>query len=148
MALNSSSFTLGLLYSVYTFSPQPNALYRVKQQTTGPQIALDLAVPSSKQFVWTFGFFTAPFVAHQESINNTDMRAGPGNTSAMFGTRVGGEFRLSRSTRAFFKITTEVYKTQFSGASIGTDPITGATATNVPVTNMFYMLDLGMKFGK
>ena len=55
---------------------------------------------------------------------------------------------MSRQTRVFFKFSMDVIKSQFSGMASGIDPVTGTSPTNVPVTDVFYMFDIGLKLGR
>ena len=89
-----------------------------------------------------------PFLENVEDLNGPNVKSGQSNQTAGIGASIGGEYRMSRQTRAFFKFSTEVYKTQFSGNANAIDPVTGTTPSNVPVTNTFYMFDLGIKFGR
>lgn len=148
MAQNASSLVIGLKYVEYMLSVQPNTRYRMKQNTRGPELSFKVTAPSTKNFSWSVGIVAQPFLQHEEAVAGADYKAGSTNQTAGFGASLGGEYRFSRQTRAFFNFTTMIYKSQFSGQATGLDPVTGARPTNVPVNNTFLLLDLGLRLGR
>lgn len=148
MSVNASSVVFGLRYVDYAFSVPPTASSRLKQHTRGPAVDLNVSIPSSKHYFWNFGFTAQPFLVHEETIGGTDVRAGSTNETAAVGINLGGEYRFSRQTRTFFRFSSLLYKSQFSGSASAIDPVTGARPGSVPVNNIFYILDFGVTLGK
>jgi hypothetical protein len=148
LAQNSSSFVIGLKYVEYMLSVEPSAQYRMKQHTRGPELSIGVSAPSSKNYSWTFKIVAQPFLTHEEIVSTSDRRTGNGSQTAGFGASIGGEYRFSRKTRAFFTFSSMLYKSQFSGQTLAIDPITGTRPTGTPVNNAFFFLDLGLRLGR
>jgi hypothetical protein len=77
-----------------------------------------------------------------------DIESGDSNQTVGLGAELGGEYRLCRQARAYFKISALVYKTLFADSSAAVDPVDNSLALNVPVSNVFYMIDLGLHLGR
>ncbi len=148
IGLNSSYFSVGIRYADYMMSVQPNAQSRLSQHTHGPELNVELSLPSTKNYSWNFGVILQPFLTHEEVVKSTDLTSGTGNQTVGFGSALGGEYRFSRQTRAFFKFSTMLYKSQFSGQTTAIDPNSGSFPSGVPVSNVFYFLDLGLRLGR
>jgi len=56
MALSSTSMAVGLKYINYNLSVPASASTRAKEQVQGPQLSLDLSVPSSRSLLLEFWF--------------------------------------------------------------------------------------------
>jgi hypothetical protein len=144
----SSSLVFGLRYVDYALSVAPNSFTRLRQHTKGPELSLDISIPATRAYVWTLGLMVQPYLIHDESVlNGNDLRAGQSNQTVGMGARVGGEYHLSRATQIFFKLSTQIYKNQFSGSTLATDPISGSNPSNVNINNVFYFIDLGLRLG-
>ncbi len=148
ISLNSSSLTFGLKYADYSMSVQPSSLSRLSQHTRGPEAEIEISVPSSKNYAWNLGFIAQPFMHHEEMVKANDLSSGTGNQTVGFGGSLGGEYRFSRQSRTFFKFTTIWYKSQFSGQTRATDPVTGGNPNGTPVNNVFYFIDFGLRLGR
>jgi len=146
MALSSTSMAVGLKYINYNLSVPASASTRAKEQVQGPQLSLDLSVSFFTKLLLEFWFGFRTLLQSLRNIN-PGVQSGASNQSMGLGANVGGEYRLSRQTRAFFKFSALAYRSQFSGVASGTDPITGVIPSGVTVTNAFYMFDLGLRFG-
>jgi hypothetical protein len=147
MALNSSSLAFGIRYADYSLALPPTAS-RLKQGASGVEIDIDMSIPSSRTYFWNLGLMVQPYMVHKETVGNTDVSAGQSNQTMGFGASLGGEYRFNRQTRTFFKLSTILYKSQFSGPANATDPTTGLVPNSIPVTNVFYLFDLGVTFGR
>jgi hypothetical protein len=146
MNLNAPSLTLGLRYLQYQMSTPQSSASRAKLSNSGPEIDLDLTLPMGKYSFWTAGLNLQPLDSMSE-LSGAAVRAGQGNQTVGFGVSTGGEYRFSRQTTAFLKFSTTVYKSDFTGTASTADPVTGSTPSSVPVTNVFYFLDLGIRLG-
>ena len=121
----------------------------MSQHTKGPELSIAISVPSKKNFAWDFGLMIQPFLTHDENVlNQNDLRAGPSNQTIGLGAHIGGEYRMTRYTRVFFTFSANLIKSQFTGTSTVTDPVTGSNVSNVTVNNAFYIFDLGLKLGR
>jgi len=148
MALNSSSLTVGIRYKEYSLLPPANSQSRMKLFIQGPELTMDASIPSGKDFSWLLGVSLAPYLNQMESATSSDMSSGQSNRTVGYGASVGGEYRMSRKTRLFFKASTQVIRTLFSGTSNAQDPVSGGYPSNVPVTDSIYIFDLGVTFGR
>jgi len=146
MALSSPALTIGLRYLQYQMSTPQSSLSRAKLTTQGPELDLDLALPMGKYSFWTLGLMLQPIDSLSES-SGAPIRAGQSNQTVGFGASLGAEYRFSRQTTAFVKLSSTLYKSDFSGTASTSDPVTGSIPSNVPVTNIFYFLDLGIRLG-
>jgi hypothetical protein len=146
MALSSPALTVGLRYLQYQMSIPQSSLSRAKLTNQGPELNVDLALPVGRYSFWTLGLTLEPLDSLAEASGAT-VRAGQSNQTIGFGASTGAEYRFSRQTTAFIKLSTTLYKSDFSGAANTSDPVTGNIPSNVPVTNMFYFLDLGIRLG-
>jgi Na+/proline symporter len=61
---------------------------------------------------------------------------------------LGGEYIFSRQFQTYFKFSAQVFKTQFSGTSRASDPVTSTNLSNVSVSDGIYMLTLGVRLGR
>ncbi|MDZ4676491.1 MAG: hypothetical protein SGI74_03190 [Oligoflexia bacterium] len=147
MALNSSSLAFTLKYADYSLSLPPN-VGRLKHGLGGVEIDIDMSIPSSKSYFWNLGLMVQPYMVHTEKVGSADVRAGQSNQTIGVGANIGGEYRFARQTRTFFKVSAIMYKSQFSGSANKTDPNTSMVPTNVPVSNVFYLFDFGVTFGR
>jgi hypothetical protein len=146
MGLSSPSLTVGLRYLQYQMDVPQSSLSRAKITNQGPELDLDLALPMSKYSFGTLGLMLQPFDSLAES-SGAAIRAGQSNQTVGLGASVGAEYRFSRQTTAFIKLSSTLYKSDFSGTASASDPVTGVIPSNVPVTNVFYFLDLGIRLG-
>jgi hypothetical protein len=146
MAVNAPSFTLGLRYSNYQMSVPQSSLSRVQLQNAGPELDLDLTMPIGHESFLTMGLMAQPLDILSES-SGSAVRSGNGNQTIGMGASLGAEYRLSRQTTGFLKLSSLVYKSDFSGVANTADPVTGSAPSSVPVTNIFYMLNIGLRLG-
>jgi hypothetical protein len=146
MALSSPALTVGLRYLQYQMNTPQSSLSRAKLTNQGPELDLDLALPMGKFSFWTLGLMLQPIDTLAE-VSGATVRAGQSNQTVAFGASMGAEYRFSRQTTAFVKFSSTLYKSDFSGSATTADPVTGSIPSNVPVTNIFYFLDLGIRLG-
>jgi hypothetical protein len=66
----------------------------------------------------------------------------------LYGGFLGGEYIFSRQFQTYFKFSAQVFKTQFSGTSRASDPVTSTNLSNVSVSDGIYMLTLGVRLGR
>lgn len=148
LAEESSSFTIALNYVDKKFDTPTNSSYRIKNRYRAPEIAIALSTPSSKQFNWNFGISMQPYVMHDELYTTTNVSTGASNQTLNFGVNLGGEYKMTRSMRTFFKFSAELYRSQFSGNTLASDPITNTSPTNVVVNDVYYFFNIGLIFGR
>ncbi len=145
---NSSSLAFGLNYTDHQFQVPIGDSVRMSTRNRGAQMFFDFAIPSSRHYLWNFGFNLSPSLSNEESTSGSNFTSGQSGQTLGYGGYIGGEYRFSRAIQTFFKLSTEVYKNQFSGASRGIDPTTSATVTNVNVNDVFYFFTLGVRVGR
>ncbi len=146
MNSSSPSFTLGLRYASYSLSVPASSNSRIQVKNSGPELDLDFALPLGRDTFWTMGVLFQPLDSLSES-SGSSIRSGNGNQTIGAGLELGAEYRFSRQMCGFIKFKSLLYKTDFSGPANTVDPVSGTTPSSVPVTNMFYFLNIGMRLG-
>jgi hypothetical protein len=144
----ATSFTLNLGYAGYDFRSASDSAYRPRHSSRALEVSAELGVPSTKKYQWIFGIGIQPLSTHSESGAAANIQSGNNADSGSVWAQVGGEYKMSRESRGFFRFRAQQYRAQFEGAPNTTDPVTGTIPTNVKVTNNFLFLDFGVVFGR
>ncbi|MBK9293477.1 MAG: hypothetical protein IPM57_03395 [Oligoflexia bacterium] len=147
-AFENTSFSIDLNYIDKKLDIPLSSTHRVKTRSRGPQVSFNLITPSSKYFLWDFAINIQPFVLHEEFVGTSDLRSGTNNQTLGFGASIGGEYRMSRKLRTFFKFSAELYRSQFSGNALATDPINSSIPSNVVINDAYYFFNIGLIFGR
>jgi hypothetical protein len=147
MTANAPVFTTALKYSIYSMTAPSVSHYRVSQQTQGVEFDFNLAIPIGKSTSVDFGFMLEP-IATQSENTGAPITSGSGNQTLGAGANVAVNYRVTRQMIGFIKLSSLLYKSEYSGSTSINDPTTGGTLTNVPVTNAFYLLEFGLRLGR
>lgn len=145
---NVPMLTVGLDYREYNFRVPNDDAQRVRLKTTGPRLLFETNIPSSNRYSWIYDFEVTPFSRHQEISTGTSVQSGADNETFGFGLGVGGEYKLARTSRMFYKVSYFLERTMFSGAANRADPNSGQTPANVPVNNAFMFFQFGYIWGR
>jgi len=144
---NVPMLTVGLDYREYDFRIPGGDPQRVGLKTTGARLLFETNIPSSNRYSWVYDVEVTPFNQHQE-ISAGNPQSGTDNQTFGFGLGIGGEYKLARTSRMFYKISYFLERSQFSGAATRADPNTGVIPSNVPVNNAFTMFQFGYIWGR
>jgi hypothetical protein len=140
--------TVGVDYREYSFRVPSDDANRLRLKTVSPRILLETAIPTSSRYSWKFGLEVEPFARHQELDTGIDAQSGTSNETFGFGLNIGGEYRLARTSRMFYRLSYYLERTAFSGSASRPDPVTGTTPSNVPVNNSFTVFEFGYAWGQ
>ncbi|MGE3975610.1 MAG: hypothetical protein AB7F59_13875 [Bdellovibrionales bacterium] len=141
-------FTLGLDYREYTFKLPAEEQQRVRLKSGGPRVTAETKIPSGLRYQWVYGLEVAPFTKTQELTSGVVHQSGTESETFGIGFSAGGEYKLARTSRMFFKLSYYMERSLYSGPANRADPNTGTTPTNVPVNNTFTMFELGYIWGR
>jgi hypothetical protein len=145
---NVPSLTFGLDLTEYQFRVPVDDPARAKLKTDGLKMSLEAKIPSSVHYSWTYLMSVYPWVNHAESTAGGAVLSGAENQTFDFGLGIGGEYKLERTSRIFWKAGYELQRSLFSGSASGPDAVSGATLANVPVNNGFVIFQFGYIWGK
>jgi len=142
------SFTFGLEYREYNFKVPADEALRIKIKSTGPRMTAKTKVPSSARYTWIYDLEVTPYTKQSESGSNFVHQSGTGSDTFGYGLGIGGEYKMDRGSRMYYRFSYFLERTLFSGAATRVDPNSGTTPENVPVNNSFTMFELGYIWGK
>jgi hypothetical protein len=145
---NIPMLMIGLDYREYNFKVPSDDPNRVRLKTTSPRILIETTVPSTLRYSWKFNLEVTPFARHQEVGTGYELQSGTENESFGYGLGVGGEYKLARTSRMFFKLSYFLERNAFSGTANRTDPVSGTTPSSVPVSNSFTIFEFGYIWGQ
>ena len=147
MNANAPVFTSGVRYSNFSMTVPSVSQTRVSQQTQGLEFDFNLAVPIAKFTSLDFGFMLEP-IASQTEHTGAPITSGSSNQTLGAGVNVAVDYRVTRQMIGFVKLSSLLYKSEYSGSTSINDPVAGVPLTNVPVTNVFYLVEFGLRFGR
>ncbi len=147
MSANSSFFTSTLRYADFSTTVPSVSHMRVSQDTQGLEFDFDLTVPTGKRSSFNIGFMLEP-LANQNEHTGAAITSGTSSQTVGAGGNIGFNYEVSRQMIGFIKLSSLLYKTEFSGNTSISDPVAAIPLTNVPVTNAFYLLEFGLKLGR
>jgi len=142
------SLEFGIDLKEYQFRVPSDDPSRVKLKTTGGFFTLEAKIPSTARYTSLYSLGLSPWAFHSESASGAAILTGSQSNTYVIDVGLGGEYKLDRSSRIFFKIDYELQRSLFSGAASGPDPVSGATLTNVPVNNGLLMFHFGYIWAK
>lgn len=142
---NSLEFSVLLSDSKMTVPSDNTSRARLKTQGLG--LGLKGRIPSSADYAWTVGGSFFPRLQHSESETGVAIQSGASEESVRIGLDVGGEWKFTRESQMIWNLGASVERNVFDGTAGIPDPSTGLTPNNVSVTNAFYMLSLGYRWG-
>jgi hypothetical protein len=145
---DGSSATFNLNYLDHQFQAPSGDAGRMSIRYRGVDLSMDFSIPSSPKYFWVFGFNVAPNLMGEEAEGSRNFTSGTASTSLLYGGFLGGEYIFSRQFQTYFKFSAQVFKTQFSGTSRASDPVTSTNLSNVSVSDGIYMLTLGVRLGR
>jgi hypothetical protein len=142
------SLELGVDLREYQFRVPSDDPTRAKLKSTGAFLTLDAKIPASARYTSIYSFGVSPWHTHNEANSGMAVLSGTQNTTFVLDAGFGGEYKLDRTSRVFWKLDYELQRSLFSGSATGADPVTGMTLTNVPVNNGFLMFHFGYTWAK
>lgn len=142
---NSLEFSILLSDSKMTVPSDNTSRARLKTQGLG--LGLKGRIPTSADYAWTVGGSFFPRLQHSESETGVAIQSGAVEESVRIGLDIGGEWKFTRESQMIWNLGASVERNVFDGAVGIPDPSTGLTPNNVSVTNAFYMLSLGYRWG-
>nr|BFD58001.1 hypothetical protein CKG001_01080 [Bdellovibrio sp. CKG001] len=142
---NSLEFSVLLSDSKMTVPSDNTSRARLKTQGLG--LGLKGRIPTSADYAWTVGGSFFPRLQHSESETGVAIQSGASEESVRIGLDVGGEWKFTRESQMIWNLGASVERNVFDGTAGIPDPSTGLTPNNVSVTNAFYMLSLGYRWG-
>jgi len=145
---NVPMLVLGWDYREYNFKVPGDDANRVKLKTTSPRILLETVIPSTSRYSWKYNLEVTPFAKHQELGTGYNLQSGTENETFGYGLGIGGEYKLARTSRMYFKLSYFLERNAFAGSANRADPITGTAPSNVPVNNSFTIFEFGYIWGQ
>lgn len=142
---NSLEFSILLSDSKMTVPSDNTSRARLKTQGLG--LGLKGRIPTSADYAWTVGGSFFPRLQHSETETGVAIQSGASEESVRIGLDIGGEWKFTRESQMIWSLGASVERNIFDGAAGIPDPSTGLTPNNVSVTNAFYMLSLGYRWG-
>ncbi|KYG69059.1 hypothetical protein [Bdellovibrio bacteriovorus] len=143
----SSSVEFSVLFSENKMNVPSDNTSRARLKTSGVGVGLKARIPTSVNHSWVVGGTFFPRLQHSESVTGADMSSGSSEESIRIGVDVGGEWKFSREGQMIWNLGVSAERNVFDGAAALPDPSTGATPSNVSVTNSLYMFSLGYRWG-
>lgn len=145
---NSPSLEFGVDLREYQYRVPTDDPNRVRLKSTGAFLNVEAKIPSSSRYSSNYSFGLSPWLTHSEANAGTAVLSGSQNTTFVLNAGFGGEYKLERTSRIFWKIDYELQRSLFDGSASGADRITGATLNNVPVNNGFLIFNFGYTWAK
>jgi hypothetical protein len=143
----SKSVEFDVIYSDYKFNVDSDDVYRSRLKTTGLGLKSTLRVPTSNDFAWTVGGSFFPRLQHSETAAGSELSSGVNSENVRIGLQLGSEVRLSKESQLFWEASASSERNLFSGTAAAVDPNTGVAPKNVSITNSFYLLSFGYRWG-
>jgi hypothetical protein len=143
----SKSVEFDVIYSDYKFNVDSDDVRRSRLVTTGLGLRTVLRVPSSPVLAWTLGGSFFPRLHHSESAAGADLSSGANTDNVRIGLLLGAEMQLSRESQLFWEASASSERNLFNGTAVAVDPNTTVAPKNVSVTNSFYRLSFGYRWG-
>lgn len=143
----SNSVEFNVIYSDYKFNVDSDDVRRSRLATTGLGLKTVLRVPSGPALAWTMGGSFFPRLHHTESAAGADLSSGANTDNVRIGLLLGAEVQLSRESQLFWEASASSERNLFNGTAAAIDPNTTLAPKNVSVTNSFYRLSFGYRWG-
>lgn len=147
MSRKSNSLEFSILFNENKTSPTSDNLSRPKLSSSGFGVGLKARLPTSFSYAWVIGGSFFPRLQHDESETGIDVNSGSMEESARIGLDLGGEWKFDRESQVIWNLGLSSERNVFDGTANLPDPSTGATPSNVSVTNTLYMFSLGYRWG-
>jgi hypothetical protein len=141
-------FTFGIDYREYYFKVPSDDPLRVRLKMAGPRLVAETKIPVSQRFQWVYGLEVTPFTKAQEQSTGVTHQSGTENETFGFGVSAGGEYKLARTNRMFYRLSYYLERSLYSGPASRADPNSGVTPSSVPVNNSFTMFEFGFIWGR
>jgi hypothetical protein len=158
VALNRNDLAIGVqrrrvfgggefLYGLGFFEDQlrvsADAQRRPRMRTSGLRLSLEglFRLPQGQ---WGLGVDFSPKASHAEEPTSIQLKSGGNVDSHALGFSLRRVWTLDQSSSVFLKLTHSVERHLFSGESSLPDPVTGATLTNVGVTQSTTLIQFGV----
>ncbi|MEQ1877144.1 MAG: hypothetical protein ABL958_10890 [Bdellovibrionia bacterium] len=142
------SLEMGLDLREYNFRVPSDDPNRIKLKSTSAFLSLDAKVPANTRYTSVYSLGVAPWTGHTEATSGAAVLSGGTNSTFILNAGLGGEYKLDRTSRIFWKLDYEIQRSLFGGPASGNDPVTGTTLTNVPASNGFLIFHFGYTWAK
>ncbi|KHD88548.1 MAG: hypothetical protein OM95_08540 [Bdellovibrio sp. ArHS] len=143
----SSSVEFSVLFNESKMNVPSDNTSRARLKTSGLGVGLKARIPTSLNYSWVVGGTFFPRLQHSESTTGVNLSSGSSEESIRIGLDAGGEWKFSREGQMIWNLGVSAERNVFDGAAGVPDPGTGATPSNVSVTNSLYMFSLGYRWG-
>lgn len=143
----SNSLEFSVLYADDKVKLPSDATGRVNIKSSGIGLGLKARLPASASYAWTVGGSFFPRLQHRESEAGAAVSSGASEENTRMNFDFGGEWIFSRESQLIWGLGVTAERNLFDGAATAPDPSTGATPSNVSVTNSLYMFSLGYRWG-
>ncbi|WII73897.1 hypothetical protein QJS83_08415 [Bdellovibrio sp. 22V] len=143
----SSSVEFSVLFSDNKMNTPSDNDSHPRIKSTGLGVGLKARIPTSTSYAWVIGGSFFPRLQHSESGTSISVTSGSAEESVRFGLDLGGEWKFTRESQMIWNLGASTERNVFDGAASLPDPSTGATPSNVSVTNSLYMFSLGYRWG-
>ncbi len=141
----SLMFTLG--YRDHTLKASSRSTSLLGYKTSGIEVGLDVAKPSSPRVSWQMGGSLLVKPTHKEQANSIGAKSGATDTSTMVELRLGQTLSIDRHHQVFWRLVERVQKHAFRGAVSKVDQ-RGVVDEDVSVTESSSFFYIGYTFGQ
>lgn len=143
----ASSLEFAVLYTDHKMTVPSDTLSRVRIKSQGLGLGIKSRIPVSTDYAWVLGGTFFPRIQHSEEETGQAISSGSIAESSRVGLEFGGEYKYTRQSQIIWSLGLSTERNIFDGAATFTDPHTGATPSNVSVTNSTYLFSLGYRWG-
>lgn len=143
----ASSLEFSVLYGDHKMTVPSDALSRVRIKSQGLGLGIKSRIPTSTNYAWVLGGTFFPRVQHSEEEAGLAISSGSIAESSRVNLEFGGEYKFTRESQMIWSVGLTTERNVFDGAATVADPNTGATPSNVSVTNSTYLFSLGYRWG-
>jgi hypothetical protein len=144
---HSKSVEFDFLFSDYKFNVPSDDLYRPRLKTSGLGLKTSLRIPTSPDVAWLVGGSFYPRLQHNETAAGANISSGENAENTRIGLHLGSELILSKESQIFWETSASSERNLFGGSASLVDSATGGLPKNVSVTNTFYMMTFGYRWG-
>ncbi len=143
----ASSLEFSILFSDHKMTVPSDTLSRVRIKSQGLGLGIKSRIPSTMNYAWVLGGTFFPRVQHAEEETGLAISSGSIAESSRVGLEFGGEYKFTRESQMIWSVGLVTERNIFDGAATVADPNSGATPSNVSVTNSTYLFSLGYRWG-
>lgn len=144
----SPSVEFDVLYLTHTFNVSTDSVSHPRWVSSGVGVGLQTRFPVSANRAWTFGGRIFPRLKHSESKSSIDVSSGDEGENVRLDLDVGGDLSFGRGSQVVYGLQIGAERNLFDGPASLPDPQTGATPSNVTVTNTLLNFSFGYRWGR